>query len=657
MAAGPIIPAAPGRLNHAAPLSRSAAMIVYGDPQYEEAISALLARLRLRLAALMASATTTPSLDALRALLIQAGELEQAAHDRLPDHIPAGDTRQLVSQLQQVTDHAAAAFYIRWAASQSAVPVGDGDVPGALARMARALDQIHAPPGVRLTVKVPEGFAFYALYPEQYCAAALRWATDWSSRVPPQAPPLRRGGCSTHAGLPSCRVAVVGIRSIGTTLSAVVSATLAAQGWHPHRLTVRPAGHPYTRHVRIDPQELDRAAWGLVVDEGPGLSGSSMAAAAEALATAGLDRSHISFLPSHDGEPQGATDSVRAWWSTTPRYVVPRSDLRWDHRSLPEALAALTPDLCQSSGPVEQIDDLGGGLWRSFVYPVPDQWPAASVPFEQSKYRCTTGSGCSVLWKFAGQSGAPGGGSAAEAMFTQQAVRAEAGWTAAPLGTAYGFIATRWVEGVPLTRAAAAPAVLAHIGRYLVSFAGPPLSLPEWDASLARLREMLYWNTWEALGETVAARTQRWAEVAAIPGGEAASLTYGDGHLAPHEWLRTPSGQILKTDSTGHVTDHTIIGRQPLAWDVAGALVEWKLDPDAAAPLLASVRASGGPVIPPALLTFYRMAYAAFRLGQCSLCAGMCAHDPDEQARLWRVSTGYREELERLLDSDASDPA
>ncbi len=483
-------------------------------------------------------------------------------------------------------------------------------------------------------MKLPEGFAFYALYPEQYVAAALRWMADHRAA--------------------SRRVVVVGIRSIGTTLLAVVAAALRAGGWEAHRRTVRPSGHPFARQADIRAEALEGATWGLVVDEGPGLSGSSLAAAAEALAAAGLDPARISFLPGHAGEPGGAASGgVRAWWSRAPRYVTPSGDLRWEGRSLPENLAARTLDLWGVPGPVPQIEDLGGGLWRNLVYPHPARWPAVCAPFERPKYRCAGPGGAAVLWKFAGLAGAPGGaGSLAEAARARLAERAQAGWTPAPLGVALGFVATPWAEGAPLTCNGADPAVLAHIGRYLVAVAGPPLPAGEQDAALGRLREMLYWNTWEALGEAAAARTRPWGEAAAHSGQEGAPRTYGDGRLAPHEWLRTRSGQLLKVDAAGHDADHTIIGRQPLAWDVAGALVEWGLDEGAAAPLLAAYQAAGGPALRPAPLRFYRMAYAAFRTGQCALCADMLAHDPDEQARLRRAWARYRNELAGLLEDD-----
>lgn len=579
-------------------------MIVYGDPARAGLAGALLARLQTRLAALLQ--TRVADTDALRALLIEAGEMEQAARDGLPD-LPA------TVLLQTVTDRAADAFHSRW--------TGTGDVPAALAAMGRALESVDLPEAAHLTVKVPEGFAFYALYPEQYVVAARRWAEEHRESAP---------------------TLVVGIRSIGTTLSAIVAATLRAAGREVRRLTVRPTGHPFDRTTDIDPRHVDGAGWALIVDEGPGLSGSSFAAVAEALAAAGLDRRRIVFLPGHGGEPgnQAASPTVRAWWAETPRYVTPLSDLRWNGLPLPEALAART---VERFGPVRRTEDLGGGLWRRAAYPDPAGWPAVCAPFERPKYRCLLDDGTSVLWKFEGL------GNEAAA-FARLASLGE--WTAPPLDTALGFVAVPWIEGARLSSADAAdPGVLAHVGRYIARGAGPPLSPDERSAAHERLTEMVYWNTWEALGEEAAARTRVWSAAARDADTAAGAPGYGDGHLAPGEWLRTPDGRILKTDAAGHDADHTIVGRQPLAWDIAGAWVEWGLDKKTAAPLL---DAAG----PGTELAFYRLAYAAFRLGQTSFCAGLVAHDPEEQGRLRRAAAFYGETLTRLLASaDARSPS
>src|SRR5688572_26046306 len=67
-----------------------------------------------------------------------------------------------------------------------------------------------------VTIGVPEGFAYYALHPMQYARLA------------------------ENIAFPTQRVAVVGIRSIGTTLGAVVKAALVNRGVSAERITVRP---------------------------------------------------------------------------------------------------------------------------------------------------------------------------------------------------------------------------------------------------------------------------------------------------------------------------------------------------------------------------------------------------------------------------------
>jgi hypothetical protein len=123
---------------------------------------------------------------------------------------------------------------------------------------------------------VPEGYAFYALHPALYAAAAAR--------------------------LPPADWRVIGIRSIGTGLAAVAASALRA----PPPVTVRPGGHPFSRELRLAP-EL-KAEWAAhdgsfaVVDEGPGLSGSSFGAVADALERLGVPRERIAFLPGHGGD-------------------------------------------------------------------------------------------------------------------------------------------------------------------------------------------------------------------------------------------------------------------------------------------------------------------------------------------------------------------
>lgn len=604
-------------------------MIVYGDPSYHAALPALVARLRERA---HRAAASPPSLDALRALLIEAGQVEQAARDAVPA-LPAECAATLLPGLESATDHSAIAFVRRWRALAGA----QGPAEAALQAVASALEWAGAPPDLQVEVKVPEGYAFYTLFPEQYVLAAERWAAE-------------------HQSITPRRVLVIGIRSIGTSLSAAVSAGLVELGWEVRRLTVRPTGHPFDRQVHLAPTETVGTSAALIVDEGPGLSGSSVAAVVRALIRAGLDPAQISVLPGHDREPgEEATVEVRALWAGLRRYTARVGELRWSGRTLAEHLADLTTGLCNGAD-VVRIDDLSAGAWRAVIYGDSRRWPPACTAFERVKLRCSTRSRQAVLWKFAGLAGAPRrGADHAEAVVAELAARAQRGWTPPPIAAAFGFVAQPWVDGEPLTRSDGQSELLAHVGRYLADVAGPPLPPEEASAAFARLRLMVWANVEEALGEAQLAQAHPWADVAAEALAWRPWPTYGDGHLAPHEWLRTSTGQVLKVDAVGHDVDHTVIGPQPVLWDLAGALVEWALEGTAAAALIDAARGRlGEGEIPAGALRFYRLAYAAFRMGQCGLCAQTLERSPSERARLRCAQAYYRADVIRQLDAGAT---
>lgn len=613
-------------------------MIVYGDPQHEELLDKLVTRLKSHLADLVSGQDPGGhSLDLLRVALIFSGQVEQALHDSLGEPTQEdGDVigrvlseeQALVSLLHNVTSELARAFYARWVSEGDSST--DEEVRSALARAIGGPVNLEQP-GRLVTVKTPEGFAFYSLYPEQYCLSAEKWLAD-------------------HANEPRRAVVVVGVRSIGTTLAAVVTEVLRAAGWEAHSFTVRPGGHPFRRSLEIPPASLRNAELGLVVDEGPGLSGSSMAAVAQALANGGVRREHISFFPAHPGEPGSeATESVRDWWATTPRYVASLDELRFDGIPLPEALVARTALLVGVEEASLKVDHVGGGLWRNLVYADASRWPPACAAFERLKYRCSLPGGAAVLWKFEGLVAAPDAfGTVADAAFREMSDHYEKGFGPRPLAVAHGFVGAHWVEGAPLGREDAGAETLRHVGRYIAEVAGLPLSGGEQRAGVDRLLEMLYWNTWEALGEDAAKRTRRWSNRSLTPGTGGAK-SYGDGRMAPHEWVQTPDGGLIKVDGVGHRHDHTVVGPQPVAWDLAGAIVEWGLEDAAATILLDAFLEAGGEPVQPDTLAFYLASYAAFRAGMCHLCAQMSAYDPPEQERLQRAYRGYRERLARLL--------
>ena len=599
-------------------------MIVYGDPSF----TATPARLAAALRESVEATTDIPLADRLRALLVLAGQAEQALADAGPDPCSAALTDRVADLWLR------AGWGDRTPDDSDRLRSEISDLRFQIA--SDAPDALIAPPP--LTIKVPEGFAFYALHPEQHAAAARRWSAD-------------------HAAQKPGPVAVVGVRSIGTTLSAVVAATLRADGWAVRRSTVRPTGHPFARAATVDPADVAGAAFALVVDEGPGLSGSSMAAVGRAVVAAGVDPSRVAALPGHAGEPGAeASADVRAWWAATPRYVADPADLRWSGRSLADHLSAATERWAGGSA-VVATHDLSGGAWRRFAFGSDVEWPMADAPFERHKLRCDLADGRSVLWKFCGLAAGPDGRTGAASAFARLSTVAESGWGPTPLPPTLGYVGVPWVEGRPLRREDATPAVLRQIGRYVVDLAGPPLSSGERRDAFDRLRRMLSWNAGLALGDNVRRAVDALADAAephalAWPGPR-----YGDGRLAPHEWRVAPAAPppgrptLWKLDADGHAADHTAVGPQPASWDVAGATVEWSPDGDDAPDLLDGYARAGTAPISPALLAFHRAAYAAFRLGVCAPCGP--AADDAERARVASASARYCRELSRRLAAGA----
>ena len=205
--------------------------------------------------------------DRLTGALIEAGELAQGLIDAQFDATGEDDLTPL---------HRAALALVR------AIAHGR---PAGVERALSTLAGMDLP--ALVTCKEPEGYAHYAVYPEAYASAAR--ARGWPS------PPF-----------------VIGLRSIGASLAAVVAAAVGASGL----ATLRPVGPPFRRQIHasraLRKVLSDHHGPFIVVDEGPGLSGSSFAAAAKLLESLAVAPSRIVFMPSHAGEPGAQADPGRS---------------------------------------------------------------------------------------------------------------------------------------------------------------------------------------------------------------------------------------------------------------------------------------------------------------------------------------------------------
>jgi hypothetical protein len=605
-------------------------MLVYGDPQFKVRLGCL----RRHLQGILESRDLSEgNLDFWRLALIQAGQLEQGVADACAQ----GEDLSLLTLAEHITDGLADRFFREWTMS----------VVSQRHDLTRSLDDLRVADALELQVKVPEGYEFYALFPEQYAASALEWArrhfdADWQ------------------------HVVVVGIRSIGTSLSALVAAVLRGVGWTAQRVTVRPQGHPFNRELNFPAREFERASFALIVDEGPGISGSSMASVAEALVNQGVAISNLVFFPGHGNEPgHAASERVREWWRRIPRFFTPIEQMTWKGKSLQDCLLSESAILMREGAGAEHeqrlmIEDITGGGWLPLHFADDKDWPPVFWPFERLKYRCVGPDGQGFLWKFSGLGALVASPVAKNSddlrRFDDNTVYPVGVRTLPPLAGTHGFQCTRWIRGKGLRPADAEPKILREIAAYLSRTALQPLGIEETRAAVERLSTMLVRNSREQLGDVAGGRAE--ALVARL---RTAAQLYtlsllpacSDGRMAPHEWLRTEAGSLVKTDHSANLVDHTLIGQQPLVWDVAGIIIEWRLGPELTVSF-AEPLGEQGMAWDSEVLDFYIAAYAAFKMGQSILCQQIGTSDLRCQQRMEQASNYYCSKLKMVLQREAA---
>jgi hypothetical protein len=149
------------------------------------------------------------------------------------------------------------------------------------------------------------------------------------------------------------------------------------------------------------------------------------------------------------------------------------------------------------------------------------------------------------------------------------------------------------------------------------------------------LSEMLQWNIQEEFGCELA-RNDAFQIPNRAQGHEPILV---DGRMQPHEWLVTPNG-LLKVDGASHGDDHFFPGPTDIAWDLAGAIVEWHMSSQAKDYFTQRYRFFSGDD-PHERLPSFIQAYTAFRLGYCRMAADSMRSTQEEE-RLYREYRRYR---------------
>jgi hypothetical protein len=296
---------------------------------------------------------------------------------------------------------------------------------------------------------------------------------------------------------------------------------------------------------------------------------------------------------------------------------------------------------CSTSlGPLDKpLEDLSAGQWRKVFYASEDDWPAAFPSFERRKYLAEA-NGARFLVKFAGL-----GRIGEEKLSIARSLHSE-GLAQEPVALLHGFLVERWCEGgVPL---GCEDKPIREIGRYIGARARLFPASGQSGASIEELGLMVRRNIGLELGEELASLVEH---VLGDPNELQRKVlpVRTDNKLDLHEWLRTPSGTVLKTDALDHHQAHDLVGCQDVAWDLAGAIAEFDLDHSQSRKLAAFVEECAHRRVDPDLLSFYRIAYLAFRLGLARLSQSMISGER-ERARIKLRGDGYAAELQHLLE-------
>lgn len=495
--------------------------------------------------------------------LIEAGELESALAD-------AGSP--FASIALQLTDRLA-----------EAVCSGKTDPTMALQIAA----QIDPPP--LLSVSPPEGFTYYALHPLDFAKITSEISAEPKT------------------------CALIGIRSIGTTLSAMCATGLKEAGHTVSRITVRPTGHPYARETEFNPQQkewidrqIDNTAQFLIVDEGPGRSGSTFLSVAEALVRAGVPISLITIIGSRQPDPDAlcASDAAARWHAFRFIHTRPSVNSRF-----------------------ERCAYVGGGEWRKFAFRNTAQWPESWTQMERLKFISPDQKS---LFKFEGM------GRLGAEVRSRAFVLAGLGFSPKVKDAGDGFLEYALLKGRPLRAEDFSASLLGQMVHYCAFRAS---NFPAPQSAPSELRHMLRHNVQQEFGVE-------------LPLPSDALLTsnsiLADGRLQPFEWIETQDGKFMKTDGISHGDDHFFPGPCDIAWDLAGIAVEWQLGDELCNRLLSQfsliTRRDLRPDFP-----LYMLAYSVFRLGFCKMGISTTLGSPDEH-RLQSAYARYRNYAQQLLE-------
>jgi len=464
-----------------------------------------------------------------------------------------------------------------------------------------------------IKVNVPEGFVYYGLYPETYIDAADRFYEKYEPG----------------------NVVCIGIRSIGTQLSALVSAQLINNNCNVHSFTVRLKGHPFSRYLVLS-RELENFVrdnnhlWFIIVDEGPGLSGSTIGGTVNKLLILGVDPKKIVIFPSWESDGRNfVSKTAREIWPGFEKFVGEFQHL-W-----------IKSGKLETGFNCDILKEFSAGLWRKHLIQSEKDYPAVHPHHEKRKY-LLKGKGKEnntiLLAKFAGL------GNYGKEIIKRGIVLGKSRFCPEIRGYANGFVIMPFIEGVPMKPENVDEEFIKFVAEYFALINNEFTA--ELTATWENMTAMILQNTTEGLGSEWVENAQR--VIKQFPSSSYQhNVVAIDGHVMSHEWIKTENG-FKKVDSLEHWSDQFFIGCQNIAWDIAGFIIEFELEEKMKRKLVDHYIRLTNDVDIESRLPFYLTAYCAFRIGYITL-ANLSVPDTKEKERFAVLKRKFREFLKTQL--------
>jgi hypothetical protein len=211
----------------------------------------------------------------------------------------------------------------------------------------------------------------------------------------------------------------------------------------------------------------------------------------------------------------------------------------------------------------------------------------------------------------------------------QAALLGEAGFSPGLQGFENGYGRYDFLHARPLDRTDLRQGLLGHMARYCafrVANFPAPICNPNLLRDMAQANVRLEFGTDQPMIEPPVERP-----------------VYADCRMQPHEWIQTLSGEVLKTDATGHGDAHLLPGPVDIAWDLAGLIVEWELSNDESSVLLREYSQSSGDDAR-TRIDSYLLLYSVFRMAFCRMGAASLGSTADGQ----KLRSAYRKHARKV---------